>query len=156
MISDSHGFFFPLAMIVATIFLTIAVELTYLAKVQTDVVENLQTRMKLMYASQSGTEILRAWHDIDETFGDSEKFSTESNFDETELYRFTTRDEIPVRILLMQNRIKLPDGTHRALFFASTAQIEDSRFETLKRIETSYGFYYFDNAGKSHWFELYR
>lgn len=142
-------------MIVATIFLTAAAELTYLAKTQSDIVENLQTRIKLTYASESGAEIFRAWTDLDPTLGDPEKFSTESNFKETEVYRFETRDKIPVRVLLLQDRVFL-DANRRAWIFASTAQLKDSRFKNLKRLETTYGLYYFDSQKVRHWFGLYR
>ena len=163
---NQRGFFFPIAMVVSTVLMFAAVELTYIAKIQTESVNDLESRLKLYCASQSGTEILRAWSEIDSSFGD-EKFSNYGTINESELHKFKI-DGIDVRILLLQSTMTVPRtlieseptiSTSTAnlpcRFFVSVAEIDDSRFETLERIETSFGAWYWFNS-RWNWFEFYR
>lgn len=166
---NQQGFFFPLAIVIAVVFLSAAVELTYLIQTRIEATDDLYRRTRLFYAAESGAEIFKAWYDKDPTLNNDSSYLTMNNFDSRELFDFSM-DDIDIRIYLLRNTALIPRWAYdstvtsgsskaslRCLFFSSISTADNPR-RKIDDTEASYGFYYFTNENQSsrHWFEFCR
>lgn len=164
---NQRGFFFPLAIVIAVVFLLAAVELTYLIQTRIEATDDLYRRTRLFYAAESGSEIFKAWCDKDPTLNNDSSYLTMNNFDSRELFDFSM-DDMNVQIYLLRNTALIPRWAYdssggsskaslRCLFFSSIASADNPR-RKIDDFEASYGFYYFTNENQNsrHWFEFCR
>ena len=163
---NQRGFFFPLAIVISTVFLLASVELTYLIKTRIEATDDLYRRTRLFYAAESGSEIFKAWYDKDPTLNGDSSYTAMNNFDSRELFNFSM-DDMDIRIYLLRNTALIPKSVYdtsgsgksslRCLFFSSVSNADNPR-RKIDDSEASYGFYYFTNENQSsrHWFEFCR